>query len=28
MKAKPYNGEKMVSSTSGAKKTGQLHIKE
>ena len=26
--AKIYNGEKTVSSTSGAGKTGQLHVKE
>ena len=27
-KAKIYNGEKTISSTSGAGKTGQLHVKE
>ena len=26
--AKIYNAEKTVSSTSGAEKTGQLHVKE
>ena len=27
-KVRIYNGEKTVSSTSGARKTGQLHVKE
>ena len=27
-KARIYNGEKTVSSVSGAGKTGQLHVKE
>ena len=26
--ARIYNGEKIVSSISGGKKTGQLHVKE
>ena len=26
--ARIYNGEKTISSTSGAGKTGQLHVKE
>ena len=26
--AKIYNGEKILSSTTGARKTGQLHVKE
>ena len=28
LKARIYNGEKTVSSISGAGKTGQLHVKE
>ena len=28
LKGKIYNGEKIVSTTSGAGKTGQLHVKE